>query len=239
MPSVSEHAAGVVAAPLSARDRLTSRRAWADPALWCFGILVVALAFLVANPILRLVWDSVHDGNGSLTFANYVGALGRGRNIQALLNSLYLGLAVTAIALALGIPLALAVSRTDMPGRGFTHASVLAAFVMPNFLGAIAWILLAGPNAGWLNKIYVVADFGVQKRGRSTSTASPAWLTVIALYSFPLHFHLYDQVGARTRVVGDGGRRQRSMGAGNVEARIAPRDACRWRCRRSSAPLII
>ena len=184
MPSASERAVSAKAAPLLKRHRQPSRQAWADPALWCFGILIVALAFLVANPILRLVWDSVHDSNGTLTIANYVGALGRGRNIQALLNSLCLGLAVTVISLALGIPLALGVSRTDMPGRGFTHTSVLAAFVMPNFLGAIAWILLAGPNAGWLNRAWV-GVFGAEK-GPLNIFSFTGLAFVIALYAYPL-----------------------------------------------------
>src|SRR6218665_1788456 len=128
---------------------------WADPALWLFGALIVALIFLVANPILRLIWDSIAAADGGVTLDHYLAAFGRSRHLQAMLNSLYLGGAVTLIALVLGVPLALAVSRTNMPGRDLTHLGVLAAFVMPNFLGAIAWILLAGPNAGWLNRLWL------------------------------------------------------------------------------------
>jgi iron(III) transport system permease protein len=155
-----------------------------DPSVWLFGALIVVLVLLVANPILRLVWDSFHTADGQWSLQSYVQALGRGRHLQALLNSLYLGVAVTAIALALGVPLALAVSRTNMPGRGFTHLSVLAAFVMPNFLGAIAWILLAGPNAGWLNRL-VVELTGVQK-GPFNIFSFWGLAFVIALYTYPL-----------------------------------------------------
>lgn len=155
-----------------------------DPSVWLFGALIVVLVLLVANPILRLVWDSFHTADGQWSLQSYVQALGRGRNLQALLNSLYLGVAVTVIALALGVPLALAVSRTNMPGRGFTHLSVLAAFVMPNFLGAIAWILLAGPNAGWLNRL-VVELTGLQK-GPFNIFSFWGLAFVIALYTYPL-----------------------------------------------------
>jgi iron(III) transport system permease protein len=96
-----------------------------DPAIWLFSALIVVLVLLVANPILRLVWDSFHTAQGDWTLQSYVQALGRSRSLQALLNSLYLGAAVTVIALALGVPLALAVSRTNMPGRGFTHLNRL------------------------------------------------------------------------------------------------------------------
>lgn len=155
-----------------------------DPALWLFGALIVTLVLLVANPILRLLWDSFHTASGALSFDSYAAALGRSRNLRALLNSLYLGLAVTGIAVALGVPLALAVSRTNMPARGFTHVSVLAAFVMPNFLGAIAWILLAGPNAGWLNRLWMLLT-GVDK-GPLNIFSFWGLAFVIALYTYPL-----------------------------------------------------
>lgn len=171
-----------MAIPAPAMGRFSAR--FGDPAVWLFGVLIAVLILLVANPILRLVWDSFHTAEGAWSLQSYAQALGRGRNLQALLNSLYLGAAVTAIALALGVPLALAVSRTNMPGRGFTHLSVLAAFVMPNFLGAIAWILLAGPNAGWLNRL-VVELTGVQK-GPFNIFSFWGLAFVIALYTYPL-----------------------------------------------------
>ncbi|MDA7415970.1 iron ABC transporter permease [Xenophilus arseniciresistens] len=172
-----------MAAPALRASSVPSR--WADPALWLFGSLIAALIFLVANPILRLVWDSIGvvDGAG-VTLDHYIAAFGRSRHVQAMLNSLYLGGAVTLIALLLGVPLALAVSRTNMPGRGLAHLSVLAAFVMPNFLGAIAWILLAGPNAGWLNRLWL-ALFGGDK-GPFNIFSFWGLAFVIALYTFPL-----------------------------------------------------
>jgi iron(III) transport system permease protein len=180
MPSVSEAVvpppAQVLRAPVPSR--------LADPSLWLFGILVVLLVLLVANPILRLVWDSFSASDGGATLRNYTSALGRSRNLQALLNSLYLGGAVTVLALALGMPLALAVSRTNMPFRNLTHMGVLAAFVMPNFLGAIAWILLAGPNAGWLNRLWLGVFGG--ENGPFNIYSFWGLAFVIALYTFPL-----------------------------------------------------
>ena len=139
----------------------------ADPALWLFAILIALLVLLVANPILRLVWDSFHTAEGEWSLQSYVSALGNARNLQALLNSL-----------------ALAVSRTNMPARGLAHLSVLAAFVMPNFLGAIAWILLAGPNAGWLNRLWMELT-GVDK-GPLNIFSFWGLAFVIALYTYPL-----------------------------------------------------
>lgn len=170
--------------PELAPARLRSASRFADPSLWLFGVLIVLLLFLVANPILRLLWDSISTAGGEPTTRNFVQAFGRPRHVQAMLNSLYLGLAVTFLSLLFGVPLAMAVSRTNMPGRGMTNLMVLAAFVMPNFLGAIAWILLAGPNAGWLNRTWV-ALFGGDK-GPFNIFSFWGLAFAIALYVFPL-----------------------------------------------------
>ncbi|RYF70763.1 MAG: iron ABC transporter permease, partial [Comamonadaceae bacterium] len=159
-------------------------RRLADPALWLFAVLIAVLVLLVANPILRLVWDSFHTADGAWSLESYASALGSARHLQALLNSLALGAAVTVLTLAMGVPLALAVSRSNMPARGLTHLGVLAAFVMPNFLGAIAWILLAGPNAGWLNRL-VMALTGLDK-GPFNVFSFWGLAFVIALYTYPL-----------------------------------------------------
>ena len=88
-----------------------------DPTLLAFVLLLLALTALVANPVLRLVWESLRAADGSITLAHYADAFGKPRNLKALLNTLYLGLASTAMAVAFGVPLAWAVSRTTMPGR--------------------------------------------------------------------------------------------------------------------------
>ena len=36
------------------------------------------------------------------------------------------------------------------PAKGLVWVSILGTFIIPPYLGAVAWILLAGPNAGWL-----------------------------------------------------------------------------------------
>ncbi|MDB5823558.1 MAG: binding-protein-dependent transport system inner rane component [Herminiimonas sp.] len=155
-----------------------------DATLLVFVILVLVLLALVANPILRLVWESVRAADGSLTFGHYLDAFGKQRNLKALLNTLTLGVTSTGMAVAFGVPLAWAVSRTDMPGRSVIQGGVFATFVMPPFLGAVAWILLAGPNAGWLNKRW--AELTGADAGPFNIFSFWGIALLIALYAFPL-----------------------------------------------------
>jgi len=158
-----------------------------DKSVFLWLLLVAALLVLVINPLARLVWSSFQDGaTGAVTLDNYLAAYGRWRYLEALVNSLVLGLAVAAVCVVFGVPMAWAVSRTDMPGKGLVWTAILGTFIMPSYLGAVAWILLAGPNAGWLNRVYM---------GLTGAAAGPfniytmaGLVLVIACYSFPYMF---------------------------------------------------
>lgn len=152
--------------------------------LWV--LLVLVLLVLVVNPLARLVWTSLQDPAGGVTLANYAAAYGRWRNVEALINSLIVGLSAAALGLVFGVPMAWAVSRTDMPAKGLVWAAVLGTFIMPNYLGAIAWMLLAGPNAGWLNRIYKSVTGA--EAGPFNIYSMPGLVFVIACYSFPYVF---------------------------------------------------
>src|SRR5690625_1322173 len=98
-----------------------------------FISLVAVLLFLVANPMVRLVWESVR-ADGGMTLQHYIDAYSHPRHLRAMLTTLYLALSVTVLTLLIGVPLAWATSRTNMPGRTFTRACVFGAFILPNFL---------------------------------------------------------------------------------------------------------
>jgi iron(III) transport system permease protein len=73
------------------------------------------------------------------------------RLVGALANSVIVSAATLVASLVLALPLAWGVARTRMPGKWMVNVAVTIAFVIPNFIGAIAWILLLGKNAGLLN----------------------------------------------------------------------------------------
>ena len=149
-------------------------------------LFVALLLVLVVNPLARLFWVSFQHPDGSLTLANYVTAFGRWRYVEALINSLVVGLAVGALGVLFGVPMAWAVSRTDMPGKGLVWAAILGTFIVPNYLGAVAWILLAGPNAGWLNRAWM--GLTGASAGPFNIYSMPGLVLVIAVYSYPYLF---------------------------------------------------
>ena len=63
---------------------------------------------------------------------------------------------------------------------------VFGAFIIPPYLGAIGWILLAGPNAGWLNKVWMALT-GAES-GSFNVYSMTGLIVVVAVTSFPYVF---------------------------------------------------
>src|SRR3954465_11234302 len=108
-----------------AHSALARRLRFVDPSMILWIALIAVLVFLIASPMVRLVISSFQDPETHrLTFANYAEAYGRARRLQALWNTFQFGADVAALACLFGVPLAWAISRTDMPAKGFIRLMV-------------------------------------------------------------------------------------------------------------------
>src|ERR1035441_1052753 len=174
-------------APGAAHPGLRARVRSIEPAALLWLILVAVLVLLVVHPLARLLIGSLLDPKtGAFTFANFAAAYGRQRYVVAFGNSLVMALAVTALCSVVAVPMAWTVSRTDMPGKALVRLLTLGAFIMPPYLGALAWILLAGPNAGWLNALYQMISGS--EAGIFNIFSFPGLVFIIAIYSYPFLF---------------------------------------------------
>ena len=142
----------------------------------------LALIFLMALPLGWLVAISLGGTEGA-TFAHYRRVFSDPAMQRALGNTAVLGFWVGLASIAVGAPLAWLTARTDLPGKGVIRSLVLASFVTPPFLGAFAWVMLAGPNAGFLNVAWrrlTGADEGLLNIFSMTGL-----VFVVTLYTFP------------------------------------------------------
>ncbi len=164
-----------------------ARRRRIEPVMLVAAAATLALVFLIVGPIAKLVIASLQNGDtGAWTFGNYVEAYSSALRLRALGTSLLYAAAVTALSIVLAVPIAWGVARTDMPGKRLVRALVLGAFITPSYLGAIGWILLAGPNAGWINKAFMAVTGAERGFANVYSFGGLVWVT--ALYAFPYIF---------------------------------------------------
>ncbi|MGI3168529.1 ABC transporter permease [Pseudooceanicola sp. C21-150M6] len=152
-----------------------------------FALIAILLVVLIVSPLSRLVIESFTDPDtGGFTLQNFVDVFTRKRYMTAYWQTLQLAGVTVLMSVFMALPMAFAVSRTDTPGRGLMYFAVLGAFIVPPFLGAIGWILLAGPNAGWINQIWESLTGSEEPLFNIFSMWGLAF--VIALNVFPLIF---------------------------------------------------
>ena len=149
------------------------------------------LVFLMALPLGAILRSSLRDQAG-LTFRSYVEVFTNPSFLTAIWNTILISCSVGLIAVVVGGFLGWLVTRTDLPWKKTIRALVMASFVTPPFLGAFAWTLLAGPNAGALNKFYrFLTDSDTVVFNIFTMQGL---IFVMALYSFPYVFSMIANV---------------------------------------------
>jgi iron(III) transport system permease protein len=169
-----------VAAPLQ-RGAGAARAARAG-LLLVGGAAAAVLAVLVVYPSLVLVLHSfVARGRPSL--ALYARVAGDPAAYAALEHSLAVSLAATAGGTVLGVAMAWVVARTDVPGRGVWQTALLLPYMIPPFIGAIAWVYLLSP-VGYLNQAWMALSGA---SGPLVVVYGPGGIIgVMILYGYPL-----------------------------------------------------
>lgn len=158
------------------------RREGLDRAAPIWLLAAAALLMLILLPLGWLAYMSVRSDTG-LTPAHYARVLGDPTLQKALWNTVVLAVWSGLVALLIGAPLAWLTSRTDLPGRRTIQHLVMASFVTPPFLGAFAWVMLAGPNAGYLNRL--CRELTGSAEPLINIFSMPGLIFVVAIYTFP------------------------------------------------------
>ncbi|HEY2628232.1 MAG TPA: iron ABC transporter permease [Usitatibacter sp.] len=154
------------------------------------ALMVLLLAALVLMPLFWLLVTSFEDGAKHFTLAHYRQLVTDTAFLKPLWTTLWTSAAVGTICLAWAAPMAWLVARTDLPGKRFLRLLILASFVTPPFLGAFAWVLLGGPNAGLVNQVYywLTNTRPFEADPIVNIFTAGGMVFVMALYTFPYVF---------------------------------------------------
>lgn len=108
--------------------------------LTCGAFVLVSLA-PVALVLVQSVWVE-----GRLTFVAYTRVLAESRQWALLRNSLAVAAGASALACMLGVPAGYVIEYVRARGRGVMMALTAATFLIPPYIGTVAWIDLLGGN---------------------------------------------------------------------------------------------
>lgn len=108
-----------------------------------YGLCLVFIALLFLSPQAYLYLIP--------KLGDFKSVLANENTILAIKNTFIISFAVAVCCLALGLPLAWLLTRTQLPFKNFFRSGFCLPYVIPPFVGAIGWIILANPTSGVLN----------------------------------------------------------------------------------------
>lgn len=161
-----------------------------DPSTPVFALLALLLAALIFLPMGWLAVFSLTDRAGHLTLDHFAQLLSDDDMVRPLAVTMIVATSVALLCTLVAAPMAWLIARTDMPLARPVRLLVMASFVTPPFLGAVAWEILAAPNSGLINQLYRLAfDLGRESRLVDIYTLL-GLILAIANYTFPYVFIL-------------------------------------------------
>jgi iron(III) transport system permease protein len=92
------------------------------------------------------------------SFEHYAAIFNRSGYLDALLNSLGLGLLVALIVIIVCLPIAYGIARTTMPFKKTISALCTIPLIIPTFISAYAFIIMFG-RSGWFTQLYQALGF--------------------------------------------------------------------------------
>ncbi len=117
-----------------------------------FAIFILLVA-LIAFPSWTLIKTSF-TANKQLSLKIYSELLSQKSTFTVLLNSLFVSIIGSIGATVIGVLVAWLLARTDVPFKRFWKMILIVPYLIPPFIGAIAWVYLLGP-VGLLNKLWM------------------------------------------------------------------------------------
>ena len=167
---------------------MIGEKSWIVDFKWIIILLIVDfLLYFQLMPLVYLIIKAFFpDGTFSLeTFKRlYTYSL----NLEALKNTLIAAGATMVLGTLIAFPLAWLVGRTNLYGKKFFRSLFVLTYMVPPYVGAMAWLRLANPNVGtinqWLRAIFNLAD----TPGPLNIYSLPGLIWVLTTFYYPYAF---------------------------------------------------
>ena len=114
------------------------------------ALVVIALLLLVVAQVAFL--EEGRIAGGVWTLDNFHEIFRDDSAFQAAVNTFWFTLVVVVTSLALAVPIAFLVERTDLPGRGWVVPLLTMTLAVPAFFPAMGWQFLLHPRIGVVNQ---------------------------------------------------------------------------------------
>ena len=126
---------------------------WEMDYKWVLILLIVDfMVVFQVMPLVYLVYKAFFP-DGAFTFEVFKRLYTYPMNLGALKNTLIAATATMILGTLLAFPLAWLVGRTNLYGAKFFRSLFVLTYMVPPYVGAMAWLRLLNPNVGTINKM--------------------------------------------------------------------------------------
>ena len=131
---------------------MLTERTWKIDAKWF--IILAILDFLLLFQLMPMIYMVIKAffPEGSFTLSTFERLYTYSLNLNALSNTLIAALCTMILGTVIAFPLAWLVGRTNLYGRKFFRSLFVITYMVPPYVGAMAWLRLLNPNVGTINQ---------------------------------------------------------------------------------------
>ncbi len=163
-------------------------KSWIVDFKWILILLIVDfLLFFQMLPVVYMV-IKVFFPEGSFTLDTVKRLYMYPLNLEALKNTLLAAFATMILGTLLAFPLAWLVGRTNLYGKKFFRSLFVLTYMVPPYVGAMAWLRLMNPNVGTINQ-WIRLLFGLSDApGPLNVYTLPGMIWVLTTFYYPYAF---------------------------------------------------
>ena len=154
-------------------------------------LLILAIVdFLLLFQLMPLVYMLIKafTPEGSFSLETFKRLYTYSLNLDALKNTLIAATATMVLGTLLAFPLAWLVGRTNLYGKKFFRSLFVLTYMVPPYVGAMAWLRLLNPNVGtinqWMRAIFHLSD----APGPLNVYTLPGMIWVLSTFYYPYAF---------------------------------------------------
>ena len=163
-------------------------KSWIMDVKWIIILLIVD--FLLLFQLMPLVYMIIKAffPEGTFSLETFERLYTYSLNLDALTNTLIAAFATMILGTLLAFPLAWLVGRTNLYGKKFFRALFVLTYMVPPYVGAMAWLRLLNPNVGtinqWLRVLFHLSD----EPGPLNVYTLPGMIWVLTSFYYPYAF---------------------------------------------------
>ncbi len=163
-------------------------KSWIIDVKWIIILLIVD--FLLLFQLMPLVYMVIKAffPEGDFSLETFKRLYTYNLNLDALTNTLIAAFCTMILGTLLAFPLAWLVGRTNLYGKKFFRALFVLTYMVPPYVGAMAWLRLLNPNVGtinqWLRVLFHLSD----APGPLNVYTLPGMIWVLTSFYYPYAF---------------------------------------------------